>query len=121
MSNFGPDPHAFFAAVYQAEAPWDIGAPQPALLELLAEVPPEGPILDVGCGSGDLGIALAQRGVEVLGVDFVEAAISQARAKAESLSAEPRPLPGLSPAAPLVSPQPGAPPCRRELRPVPTK
>lgn len=88
MSNFGPDPQAFFDGVYQGQVPWDIGGPQPALMDLLAEVPPSGPALDVGCGSGDLAIALAQGGLDVLGVDFVEAAIVHARAKAAALPPE---------------------------------
>jgi len=55
---------------------------------LLAEYPPMDPILDVGCGSGDLAIYLAQLGHPVTGIDFVEAAITQAREKARSLPAE---------------------------------
>ena len=39
-------------------------------------------MLDVGCGTGDLALALAQRGLTVLGVDLAEAAINQAWAKA---------------------------------------
>ena len=35
MSRFGPDPLAFFEAVYEDPAPWDIGAPQPAMVALL--------------------------------------------------------------------------------------
>jgi SAM-dependent methyltransferase len=42
----------------------------------------------VGCGSGDLALALAERGMQVLGIDVVEAAIAQARAKAASLPPE---------------------------------
>jgi 2-polyprenyl-3-methyl-5-hydroxy-6-metoxy-1,4-benzoquinol methylase len=59
---------------------------------LLDAHPPTGTVLDVGCGSGDHAIALAQRGLPVLGVDFVEAAIEQARAKAASLLPETRRL-----------------------------
>jgi SAM-dependent methyltransferase len=55
---------------------------------LLAEYPPLDPILDVGCGSGDLAISLAQFGHRVVGVDFVETAIAQAREKAASLPVE---------------------------------
>lgn len=85
MSRFGPDPRAFFDGVYQGDAPWDVGAEQPALAALLAEHPPAGPVLDVGCGTGDLAIALARRGLPVVGVDFVEAAIAEARARAAAL------------------------------------
>lgn len=53
---------------------------------LLAEFLPEGPALDVGCGSGDLSIHLAQSGIETLGMDFVEEAIAQAKAKKAALS-----------------------------------
>ncbi len=88
MSRFGPDPQAFFDAVYQQTPPWDIGGPQPALAALLDDLPPSGPVLDVGCGSGDHAIALARRGLEVVGVDIVQEAITQARAKAQALPAE---------------------------------
>lgn len=88
MSRFGPDPQSFFDAVYQQTPPWDIGGPQPALSALLDELPPSSPVLDVGCGSGDHAIALARRGLEVLGVDVVQEAIVQARAKAQAQPAE---------------------------------
>lgn len=88
MSRFGPDPRAFFDSVYRETPPWDVGGPQPAISALLAEHPPTSPVLDVGCGSGDLAISLAQRGLHVLGIDFVDAAIAQARAKAGALPPE---------------------------------
>jgi SAM-dependent methyltransferase len=88
MSRFGPDPHAFFDSVYREVPPWDVGGPQPALSSLFAEHPPVGPVLDVGCGSGDLAISLAEAGLQVLGIDFVEAAIEHARAKAVALPPE---------------------------------
>jgi SAM-dependent methyltransferase len=71
-----------FDSTYRETPPWDVGEPQPALIALLDEYPPTGPVLDVGCGTGDLALALAQRGLSVLGIDLVEAAIAQARAKA---------------------------------------
>ena len=55
---------------------------------LLAKYPPTNPVLDVGCGSGDLAIYLAQLGHQVVGIDFVEAAITEARNKADSLPPE---------------------------------
>ena len=88
MSRFGSDPLAFFDAVYRETPPWDVGGAQPALWALLDEYPPIDPILDVGCGSGDLAIALAHQGLRVLGIDFVDAAITQARQKADRLPPE---------------------------------
>ena len=88
MGRFGPNPLAFFDAVYQGEAPWDVGGAQPALAALLAAHPPRGPVLDVGCGSGDLAIHLAESGVEVVGIDFVGEPVDQARAKAARLPPE---------------------------------
>lgn len=86
MSRFGPDPLAFFEGVYREAAPWDIGGPQPAMAALLADFPPEGPALDVGCGSGDLAIHLALIGIQTLGIDFVERAIAEASEKKAALA-----------------------------------
>lgn len=88
MSRFGPDPRAFFDSVYQETPPWDVGGPQPALVALFTAHPPASPVLDVGCGSGDLAIALARAGLEVLGIDFVDAAIEHARQKVAALPPE---------------------------------
>ncbi|HEU0053327.1 MAG TPA: class I SAM-dependent methyltransferase [Longimicrobium sp.] len=85
MSRFGEDPRAFFDLVYTDAAPWDVGAAQPALTALFDEHPPEGPVLDAGCGTGDLAIEVARRGLSVLGVDFVEAAVAEARERAAAL------------------------------------
>lgn len=85
MSHFSP---GFFDSVYRDTPPWDIGAAQPAVTRLLDAHPPRGRVLDVGCGSGDHAIALAQRGLAVLGIDIVEAAIAQARDKARALPAD---------------------------------
>lgn len=81
MSRFAPE---FFDSIYRETPPWEIGAAQPAMSALLDEHPPTGPVLDVGCGSGDLAIEVARRGVQVLGIDVVETAIAQARAKADA-------------------------------------
>jgi SAM-dependent methyltransferase len=88
MDRFGPDPLAFFEAVYREPAPWDIGGPQPAMVALLTQRPPAGLVLDVGCGSGDLAVWLAEQGHDVLGVDFVGEAVGQARAKQAALPPE---------------------------------
>lgn len=86
VSRFGSDPLAFFDAVYKDIPPWDIGAPQPAMAALLEKYRPSGPVLDVGCGSGDLAIHLAQRGYQVVGIDFAESAISHAQSKLGALA-----------------------------------
>ena len=88
MSRFGSDPLAFFNAVYQDIPPWDIGAPQPAMAALLEKYPPANPILDMGCGSGDLALYLAQLGHQVIGIDFVQSAVKHAQAKSDALSPE---------------------------------
>lgn len=88
MSRFGTDPHDFFSSVYKDIPPWDIGAPQPVMAAVLTNYPPQGPVLDIGCGAGDLAIYLAKLGLQTLDIDFVEAAILDARRKMDSLAPE---------------------------------
>lgn len=90
MSRFGPDPLAFFRSVYKEVPPWEVGAPQPAMVALLEKYPPTNPILDLGCGSGDLAIYLAKLGYQVFGIDFVQSAIDSAQSKVVALPPETR-------------------------------
>jgi len=71
-----------FAAFYEGTAPWDIPEPQPAIVALAEAGGIAGSVLDAGCGTGENALYLASRGHEVLGVDFVPAAIERAKAKA---------------------------------------
>jgi SAM-dependent methyltransferase len=88
MTIARPDPSgAFFDSVYHDHPPWDVGQAQPALIALMDEYPPVGPVLDVGCGTGDLALFLADRGHSVVGVDLAETAIARARAKAAHAAA----------------------------------
>lgn len=66
--------------------PWDGHPLSTALRELVegADALPPGSALDVGCGTGDASIYLAQRGWHVTGVDFTAKAVDKARAKAQA-------------------------------------
>jgi SAM-dependent methyltransferase len=72
----------FDEAYREGRLPWDIGEPQPALAEVVDAGWCTGSVLDAGCGTGELALAVAARGHEVLGVDFVPAAIERAQQKA---------------------------------------
>ena len=85
MGRFGEDPSAFFGMVYGDTAPWEVGGAQPAMAQLLEDFPPSGTVLDLGSATGDLAIHLARSGHKVIGIEFVESAVLQAREKASRL------------------------------------
>ena len=62
---------------------WDSGAVPPEVIALVASDHAH-TALDLGCGTGTSAIYLAQRGLTVVGVDFVPQAIETARAKAQA-------------------------------------
>jgi SAM-dependent methyltransferase len=69
-----------FEAAYSGQAPWDIGRPQPALVDRAGQI--TGSILDAGCGTGDNAIYFAGRGLQVTGVDSLAEPIARAKQKA---------------------------------------
>lgn len=71
-----------FHLAYAGSPPWDIGAPQPAIVAAVEAGTIVAPVVDVGCGTGENALFLAARGFEILGVDAVPAAIAAANAKA---------------------------------------
>lgn len=71
-----------FDGAYQGTPPWDIGGPQPVFERLALDNEIVGPVLDVGCGTGENVLFLASRGYDVVGVDAVEVAVRAARVKA---------------------------------------
>lgn len=76
-----PVAHVYDAA-YMGVPNWDIGRPQRAFVRLLDAGLVRGPVLDVGCGTGELSLFLARHGHEVLGIDLSPTAIQQAKDKA---------------------------------------
>ena len=85
MSQQPQPPEIAFEQVYRkGMIPWDIGEPQPALGELVDAGWCTGTVLDAGCGTGELALAVAARGHRVLGVDLAPGAIERATQKAAS-------------------------------------
>src|SRR4029434_10683071 len=70
------------ASYHDGPAPWDIGQPQPAIVQLASKGGFAGTVLDAGCGTGEHTLYLASLGLSVLGVDVAETALAMARAKA---------------------------------------
>jgi SAM-dependent methyltransferase len=69
-----------FETAYTGQAPWDIGRPQKAFLDVADRI--TGSILDPGCGTGENALFFAGRGQKVTGIDFLEEPITRARRKA---------------------------------------
>ncbi|MGZ8579841.1 MAG: class I SAM-dependent methyltransferase [Actinomycetota bacterium] len=67
-----------FDDAYIGVPPWDIGRPQRDVLALARAGAFRSPVLDVGCGTGENALALADTGLEVLGIDASPRAIGKA-------------------------------------------
>jgi SAM-dependent methyltransferase len=73
--------HTLFKLFYRLGfTPWDGHPIAQNLQDLVAELP-AGKALDLGCGTGDSSIYLAQRGWKVTGVDYIEQPLEAARTK----------------------------------------
>ena len=69
-----------FESMYAEGAPWDVGKPQQAFIDVADQI--RGSVLDAGCGTGDIALFLAGRGNTVTGVDYLEEPIRRAKLKA---------------------------------------
>ena len=69
-----------FETLYAGKAPWDIGKPQKAFIDVAGQI--IGSVLDAGCGTGETALFLAGRGRKVTGFDFLEEPIRRAKSKA---------------------------------------
>ncbi len=78
--------HHRFQAAYEGTPSWDLGRPQRPFIEVAAQI--TGSVLDVGCGTGDNALFFAQRGQPVVGIDFIEFPIMEAKRKAEERGVE---------------------------------
>ncbi len=76
------DPAAFNQAYTAGTPPWDIGGPQPAVARLFEAGGITGRVLDLGCGTGANAVYLAERGLDVIGVDASTVAVERAAARA---------------------------------------
>nr|WP_090345356.1 class I SAM-dependent methyltransferase [Mycolicibacterium malmesburyense]CRL77638.1 methylase involved in ubiquinone/menaquinone biosynthesis [Mycolicibacterium malmesburyense] len=80
----------FDDAYKSGTAPWVIGEPQKAIVDLERSGLIRGTVLDVGCGAGEHTILLTRLGYDVLGVDYAPSAVEQARRNAEATGVDAR-------------------------------
>ncbi len=69
-----------FESAYAGQAPWDIGRPQMAFIDVADHI--TGSILDAGCGTGENALFFAKRGHKITGIDFLVEPINRANKKA---------------------------------------
>jgi ubiquinone/menaquinone biosynthesis C-methylase UbiE len=71
-----------FDEAYRKRPLWDLGHPRKQFIELVRQGEITGPVLDIGCGTGENALFFAEQGLEVWGIDFAPRAIQRAEEKA---------------------------------------
>ena len=86
MDELHPEANDWNARYQSGRPPWDLDAPAPALVDLLANLPREPQRVLVPCaGLGHDAIAWAKAGYQVTAVDFAPLAVAGARQQADAL------------------------------------
>jgi SAM-dependent methyltransferase len=71
------------------DTPWDVGRPDFNLIEVVTKKPILiCRVLDIGCGTGDNSVWLAQNGFQVVGTDTSDIALKKAKEKASKTNVE---------------------------------
>ncbi len=78
-----------FEQMYKGVPPWEIDGPQSEIVHLVEHGEIRSPVLDVGCGTGENTLYLAEIGFEVVGIDIVPTAVEKALSKAKERSSAP--------------------------------
>ena len=73
---------------YAGTPPWDVGHPQTEYIRLQENGEIKGSVLDIGCGTGENALLVAERGHRVCGIDSSPRAIEKAQAKAKERGIE---------------------------------
>lgn len=69
---------AYSDHIFAGPPPWNIGEAQPEIAALIEQGKITSPVLDAGCGVGDVSLALAEGGYDVVGADISTVAIEAA-------------------------------------------
>src|SRR5262245_47622611 len=79
--EFGPSTYGEKIAAVYDEHTAHFGLDTEGAVERLAELAGDGPVLELAIGTGRLGLPLAERGLEVHGIDASEAMVAKLREK----------------------------------------
>ena len=90
MTDVTPSRSLFDGAYESGTAPWVIGEPQPAIVDVERAGLIRGKVLDVGCGAGEHTMLLTRLGYDVLGIDFARHAVELARQNAAAKGVDAR-------------------------------